>query len=99
MNVVEGLSRTNKLAIVSVPTGSIKAGPDNLGTVTVELQNENSTPISRAGVEINLSISGGSGTLQGNTTSLTDASGQATFDKLSLEVAGNYTLSSSRVAT
>ena len=95
MNVVEGLSRTNKLAFVSVPTGSIKAGPDNLGTVTVELQNENSTPISRAGVEINLSISGGSGTLQGNTTSLTDASGQASFDKLSLEVAGNYTLSAS----
>lgn len=62
---------------------------------TLQLVGANGQDVSTSGVSVTASIQAisGSGTLGGTTTSITDASGRATFTDLQISATGNYVLS------
>lgn len=84
---------SGQLAFVQQPTDAM-AGATITPAVTVRV--EDGGGVAQPGVPVTLALASGSGTLSGTTTRTTDASGVATFDDLSIELAGTKTLSAAR---
>ena len=80
------------LSITSTIPTSVVSG-STLPTISVQLLDANSNPVTTAGVGVTLSLSP-SGTLGGTTTQSTNASGVATFTGVTISAAGaaGYTL-------
>ncbi len=86
------------LTFVFEPNDSSVGG--NLGTVMVQVNDANSNPLT--GQTVSISLTGATTSLSGTTTAVTDASGDASFDNLSVTKAGTFTLtvfSGGKVAT
>jgi pectate lyase len=75
-----------KLAFTTQPADALVNATMN--AVVVQVQDTNGVAVSSNGVPVTLTLSSGSGTLNGTTTQNTDASGQATFNDLSIDTAG-----------
>jgi hypothetical protein len=63
--------------------------------VVVQVQNLHGTPLATNGVAVTLALNSGNGTLSGTTTQTTDPTGQATFNNLSINLAGTKILTAS----
>ncbi|MGB5874278.1 MAG: hypothetical protein WBH56_11195, partial [Bacteroidota bacterium] len=79
------------LAFVQQPANT-EAGSPITPPVTVQLRDSLGNDVPAAGVNITVQLSSGTGTLSGTTTMPTDKSGLATFDNLSINVAGQKIL-------
>jgi hypothetical protein len=82
--------RIDKLVFAPGPAGT-NAGAI-LSPVVVQVQDADSNPVATNGLPITLTLNTGTGPLNGTLTRTTDASGKATFDDLSINVAGVKTL-------
>ena len=76
-----------RLAFVQQPTGT-RAGASISPAVAVQVRDAQGNNLRTAGVSVSVTLSSGSGTLTGTTPQLTDASGIATFNNLSINLAG-----------
>jgi predicted outer membrane repeat protein len=92
---VQAVSPAAKLAFVQQPPASVVAGAAIAPSVTVQLQDGASSPVSQAGVLITVGLASGTGTLSGTATQATDGSGLATFAGLSVNLIGTKSLSAS----
>ena len=81
------------LRFVQQPSNT--AAGQTIAPVSVQIQNRQGSPSNQAGVAVMLSISSGMGTLLGTVMQLTDATGTATFNNLSIQVAGTKQLTAS----
>ncbi|MBK6404037.1 MAG: hypothetical protein IPF66_02780 [Holophagales bacterium] len=77
-----------QLAYVQQPTNAA-AEATIAPAVTVQLQDAGANPVAIAGTTITLSLTSGNGTLSGTASRVTNASGLATFDDLSIDLAGS----------
>lgn len=80
----------NKLVFTAAPGGT-NAGAV-LAPVVVHVQDLNGNPIATNGLPISIQLSSGNGILSGTLTQPTDANGKATFNDLSINLAGTKTL-------
>jgi hypothetical protein len=80
----------SKLAFTSPPVGT-NAGIV-MAPVVVQVEDTNGDPVSTNGIAITLSLLSGAGPLNGTLTQLTDATGKATFNDLSLNASGVKTI-------
>jgi adhesin/invasin len=86
----------SRLAFVQQPSataaGAIMAPP-----VTVQITDSVGTPIAQAGIAVSLSVNPHSGRLRSvtGTLAITNASGLATFDAVSISAAGDYQMTAS----
>ena len=80
-----------QVAFAQQPTNAA-AGATISPAVTVQLQDAGANPVSIAGTTITLSLTSGSGTLSGTASRVTNASGLATFNDLSIDLAGSKQL-------
>ncbi len=83
-----------QVAIVQQPT-STTAGSVITPAVTVQLRDAFANSISSPGIGVTLTITSGTGVLSGTATQLTNASGLATFNDLSVNLAGAKNLTAS----
>ena len=84
-------STASQLAFVQQPTGTM-AGQTISPAVTVQLQDSIGDPVFQPGVSLTMSLSSGTGTLGGTLSQLTNASGLATFNDLSINLIGSKQL-------
>jgi hypothetical protein len=88
-------SRTAKaVAFIQQPTNTLSAGPIT-PPITVQIRDSLGNNVPASGLIVTLAISVGSGTLSGTNTQQTDTLGKAIFSGLSINLAGNKTLSAS----
>ncbi|MBK6404036.1 MAG: IPTL-CTERM sorting domain-containing protein [Holophagales bacterium] len=80
-----------QLAYVQQPTNAA-AEATIAPAVTVQLQDAGANPVAIAGTTITLTLTSGNGTLSGTASRVTNASGLATFDDLSIDLAGSKVL-------
>jgi hypothetical protein len=92
MTIQGAVVTPTKLAFVQQPTNAA-AGAAISPSVTVQLQDAGSNPVSQAGVSVTLSLASGTGALSGTATQATNAAGLATFAGLSVNLVGTKTLS------
>ena len=83
-NLANGLP---SLAFARQP-GNSAAGQTITPPVTVQIVDSTGAPIPTAGVPVLLSLASGSGTLSGTLVQTTDSTGTATFNDLSIDLAG-----------
>jgi hypothetical protein len=83
-----------KVVFVQQPTNG-SAGSALSPAVTVQLQDASNNNVPSSGVSVTLALSSGTGTLSGTATRTTDAAGLATFNDLSVDLAGAKALSAS----
>ena len=88
------IAALGKLAFVQQPTATA-AGALVSPPVTIQLKDSKGANVAQSGVSILMTLSSGTGTLNGTTTQLTDASGLATFGDLSLTLIGAKKLTAS----
>ncbi|HET8634205.1 MAG TPA: Ig-like domain-containing protein [Gemmatimonadales bacterium] len=84
-----------RLVIARQPSSSAASGAPFGTQPTVQIQDANGNPVALAGIAVQAAMASnpGSGTLIGNTTASTNASGLATFGNLGISgPAGNYTI-------
>jgi hypothetical protein len=74
-----------KLALTTSPSASAQNRVAFATQPVVQLQDENSNPVSMAGITITAAISSGGGELAGTVTAQTSAAGMATFTNLSIQ--------------
>ena len=84
----------SKVVFVQQPSDAT-AGATISPSVTVQLQDTNGNNISTSGILIEMALSSGTGTLNGTTLKSTDAGGLATFNDLSIDLAGSKNLTAS----
>jgi FG-GAP repeat len=95
---VSGISASaTQLAFIQQPTNAV-AGQAINPAVTVQLKDSGGSPVAQAGVTITMSLSSGTGTLGGTLSQVTDASGLATFNNLSINLAGSKQLTADPVS-
>lgn len=83
----------SQVTIIAQPPASVASGATFGTTPVVQLQDAGGNPVSTSGVNVTVSISSGSGTLNGTKTQPTNSSGQASFPGLSISgLAGQFTL-------
>ncbi len=80
-----------QLAYVQPPTPAAP-GATLTPAVTVQLQDAAGNPVAVTGTTITISLTSGTGVLSGTTSQLTDASGLATFNDLSIDTTGSKQL-------
>lgn len=86
------------LSITTQPSANASSGAPFAIQPAIQLVDAGNAPVSQAGVQVTVAISGGSGSLVGSATATTDASGLATFSGLGLSgTVGNYTITFSAV--
>jgi hypothetical protein len=85
------VSSATQLAFVQQPTGTV-SGQHIAPAVTVQLEDSGGTPVSQAGETVAMSLSSGTGTLSGTLSQVTDGSGLATFNDLSIDLVGSKQL-------
>lgn len=87
------VAEIDKLSILSGPTGTATAGATlaPLSVQVIDSVTSNSVPTN--GLPVTAAIATGVGTLSGTVTRLTDPTGKATFNDLSINLAGPKTLS------
>ncbi|MBK6404038.1 MAG: hypothetical protein IPF66_02785 [Holophagales bacterium] len=85
------LPSATQLAYVQQPTDAA-AEATIVPAVTVQLQDAGANPVAIAGTTITLTLTSGNGTLSGTASRVTNASGLATFDDLSIDLAGSKVL-------
>ncbi|MFI5180724.1 MAG: beta strand repeat-containing protein [Thermoanaerobaculia bacterium] len=85
------VSSASQLAFVQQPS-TTTAGQPITPSVTVQLQDGGGSPVAEGGVTITMSLSSGTGTLGGTLSQVTNASGLATFNDLSINLAGSKQL-------
>jgi hypothetical protein len=68
------------------------AGRSMAPTVTIQLLDASGDPVALPGVTVTLSLTNGTGTLLGTSSQTSDPSGLATFDNLSIDLAGSKQL-------
>ena len=85
------VSSATQLAFLQQPT-STTAGQPLTPAVTVQLQDGGGNPVAQAGVTITVSLPSGTGTLGGTLSEVSDTSGIATFNDLSIELVGSKRL-------
>ncbi|MBM4054748.1 MAG: hypothetical protein FJ264_08775 [Planctomycetes bacterium] len=83
-----------KIVFIQQPSDTT-AGNAILPTITVRLQDAYGNNVSSSGVSIAMSLSSGTGILSGTTLKTTSASGLATFNDLSIDLAGSKNLTAS----
>lgn len=95
ITVVPGPAK--KLAFIQGPTNA-NAGAAIAPPITVQIQDSvgNSVPTPAPGLQINLAIHTGTGVLGGTVARLTDATGRATFNDVSVNLVGIKTLKATR---
>lgn len=84
----------SKVVFVQQPSDAT-AGATISPSVTVQLQDTHGNNISTSGISIEMALSSGTGTLNGTTLKSTDAGGLATFNDLSIDLAGSKNLTAS----
>ena len=82
------------IAFLQQPTNTV-AGAPITPPVTLQLRDSLGNNVAAANLPVTLAISAGTCTLGGTLTQPTDTSGKATFNGLSIDLAGNKTLSAS----
>lgn len=83
----------SQITITTEPPTSAASGATLSTAPVVQLRDAGGNPVNRSGVNITVSLGLGGGTLNGTKTQSTNASGQATFNGLSITgPAGPYTL-------
>ena len=75
-----------KLAFTTQPASALVNA--TLGAVVVQVQDASSVSVASNGVPVTLTLSSGSGTLNGTLTQNTDGTGKATFSNLSVDTVG-----------
>ena len=80
-----------KVVFAQQPTDAT-AGAAISPAVTVQLQDGSGNNVSTSGVSVTMSLSSGTGSLSGTTAQTTNASGLATFNDLSIDLAGSKNL-------
>ncbi len=85
----------SKLVFGQQPTNT-SAAATITPAVTVQLQDGAGNNVSASGVSITLSLSTGTGTLSGTLAQTTNSSGLATFNNLSINLAGSKNLTAAR---
>lgn len=83
-----------KVVFVQQPSDAT-AGATISPAVTVQLQDVNGNNVAAAGVDITISLSSGTGELNGTILQTTNASGLATFNDLNINIAGTKNLTAS----
>jgi uncharacterized repeat protein (TIGR02543 family) len=83
-----------QVVFIQQPTNAT-AGATISPSITIQLRDGLGNNVSSAGVSVTLALSSGTGTLNGTLTQLTNASGLATFNNLSITVAGSKALTAS----
>ncbi|MFI5182006.1 MAG: hypothetical protein ACHQPI_11480 [Thermoanaerobaculia bacterium] len=86
-----------QLAFVQPPIATV-AGQPITPAVTVQLEDSGGSPVAQGGVTITMSLSSGTGTLGGTLSQVTDGSGLATFNDLSINLAGPKQLTADPVS-
>lgn len=82
-----------QVKIITQPPATAASGATFSATPVVQLQDAGGNPVNTSGVNVTVSISSGSGTLNGTKTQPTNGSGQASFPGLSISgTAGQFTL-------
>jgi len=84
----------SQLAFVQQPT-TTTAGQTIIPAVTVQLEDSGGNPVAQGNVTIAMSLSSGTGTLGGALSQVTNASGLATFNNLSVDLVGSKQLTAS----
>ncbi|MBI4547791.1 MAG: putative Ig domain-containing protein, partial [Ignavibacteriae bacterium] len=87
-------NNATQVVFIQQPTNAV-AGTTISPPVTVQLRDAFGNNVSSLGVGITLTLSSGTGTLYGTTTRTTNSSGLATFDNLSINLAGSKNLTAS----
>jgi hypothetical protein len=77
----------DKLAFTQQPLGGVLTNV-SMPPFTVQIEHPIGDPVPKPGVAVTLSLVGGTGNLLGTLTRLTDASGQATFNDVTVDQAG-----------
>jgi len=85
-----------QVAFVQQPTDAA-SGATITPAVTVQLQDAGSNPVAVAGTTITLTLTSGTGLLSGTASQVTDAAGLATFNDLSIDLAGGKALTAASV--
>ena len=85
------LPQATKLAFVQQPT-PVAPGATITPAVTVQLEDAGGNPVATAGTTITISLTSGTGTLSGTASQVTNGSGLATFNDLSIDLAGSKQL-------
>jgi hypothetical protein len=85
-----------QLAFVQQPAATV-AGLPITPAVTVQLQDSGGSPVAQSGVTITMSLSSGTGTLGGTLSQVTNASGLATFNDLSIILVGSKQLTAASI--
>jgi uncharacterized protein (TIGR03437 family) len=86
-------SPATMLRFVQQPSNT--AAGQVIAPVSVQVQNSSGGSSSQAGVAVTLTLSSGTGALLGTVVQLTDATGTATFNNLSIQIAGTKQLMAS----
>ncbi|MFY9607465.1 MAG: hypothetical protein WAU45_02475 [Blastocatellia bacterium] len=84
---VPATTTATNVVFVQQPTDTV-ADQTITPAVTVQLQDNSSTNVSDPNIPITVVLTSGTGSLLGTTTQLTDATGLATFNNLSINVTG-----------
>jgi hypothetical protein len=84
---VPATTTATKVVFAQQPTDTV-ADQTITPAVTVQLQDNSSTNVSDPNIPITVVLTSGTGSLLGTTTQLTDATGLATFNNLSINVVG-----------
>ena len=92
--VIAAAGTATKIAFVQQPTNAV-AGQTFAPSVTVQLKDDANVNVASSGVSITISLSSGSGALSGTLTRVTNGGGLATFDDLSINLAGSKQLTAS----
>ena len=88
-----------KLVVDQQPSAAAQSGVVFAIQPIIQLQDANGSDLAQQGVEVTASLASGSGTLGGDVTQSTDATGKATFTDLAITGTGSFTLAFSAVAT
>ncbi len=80
----DGPSPAAKLQIATAPPTTFANRAVITPAPVIQLVDADDDPVSTAGVTVQVSLSAGSGSLQGTTTATTNSAGQATFNNLSI---------------
>ena len=85
---------SNSLAFSQQPTNT-PAGAGFSPSITIQLKDKSGKDLPQAGLSVTLTLSSGTGTLRGTATRATNSLGVATFDSLSIDLAGDKQLRAS----
>jgi hypothetical protein len=90
--IVLSAGPASQLSITTQPSATATQNVAFARQPVIQLRDSGGNPVNQAGVTVTAELASGTGTLAGDKTPTTDASGVATFTNLKIQSVGTYTL-------